>query len=112
MCGRILLVEETGYAQHTVSVGASRIAAEGLGDQLERLFLPLEVEAGDSPERLVFARRSRDDRGRRGNQIGRPQRSEPGVAVVINIYIDVADGCDALLGAFAAACDRSGLAET
>jgi hypothetical protein len=63
---RILLVEKSGNAQHPVPVGASGIAAEGLGDQLECLFLPLEVEAGDSPERLVFAGRSRDDRGRRG----------------------------------------------
>ena len=104
MRGRILPVKETGYAQHTVSVGASGIAAEGLGDQLQRLFLTLEVEAGDSPERLIFARRSRDDCSWRRNQIGRPQRSESGVAVLINIYIDVADGCDALLGALAAAC--------
>src|SRR5208337_4587397 len=89
---RILPVEETGDAQHPVTVGASGIAAEGLGDQLERLFLALEVEASDSPESLVFARRSRDDSGRRGNQIGCPQSSEPGVAVFINIYIDVAYG--------------------
>jgi len=82
--------------------GASK--GEGLGNQFERLFLPLEVEASDSPERLVFTRRSRDDRGWRGHSIRRPQRSEPGVAVCINIYIDVADGCDALLGALAAAC--------
>ena len=74
-----------------------------MGEQLERLFLALEVEAGDSPERLIFAGRSRENRGRRGHSIRRPQRSEPGVAVVINIDIEMADGCDALLGALAAA---------
>ena len=77
---RILTVEETGDAQNpgfrSVQAGSP---PKGLSDQLECLFLTLEVEASDSPERLVFARRSRDDRGRRGNQIGRPQRSEPGV---------------------------------
>ena len=56
MRGRILAVQETGDAQHPVPVRASGIAAEGFGGQLECLFLPLEVEAGDSPERLVFAR--------------------------------------------------------
>ena len=87
MRGRILPVEETGNAQHSVSVRASGIATEGLGDQFERLFLTLEVEASDSPERLVFAGRSRDDRGRRGNQIGRPQRSEAGVAILVDLCI-------------------------
>ena len=66
VCGRILPVIETGDAEHPVPVGASRIAAEGMGDQFECLFLALEIEAGDSPERLVFARRCRKNGGRRG----------------------------------------------
>jgi hypothetical protein len=41
--------------EHPIAVRAGRIAAEGDGEQLERLFLPLEVEALDAPEDLIFA---------------------------------------------------------
>ena len=57
MCGRLLPVVETWNAQHPVTVRASRIAAEGMSDQLEGLFLMFEIETSDPPERLVFAGR-------------------------------------------------------
>ena len=45
---------ESRDAKNPVAVGASRIAAEGDGEQLERDFLMLEVEAFDAPEDLVL----------------------------------------------------------
>ena len=86
--GRIVLaIQESGDAEDPVAVGASGIAAEFDGEQLERLFLTLKVEAIDPPEHLVFAGRCREDRRRRWDGIGGPERSEPGVAIRVDIYI-------------------------
>ena len=56
MGGIVLLVQEAGDAEHPVAVRAGRVAAEGDGEQLERLLLPLEVKALNTPEDLAFAR--------------------------------------------------------
>ncbi len=61
----VFAIEETGNAQDTVAIGASGIAAEGNGEQLERLFLTRKVEAFDPPKRLIFAGRCGENRGRR-----------------------------------------------
>ena len=47
----------------------------------------LEVEAFDAPEHLIFAWRCREDCGRRRDCIRRSERSEPGVAVCVDVYI-------------------------
>lgn len=102
--GRIVLaIQETGDAKDTVAVGASRIGAEGKGEQLERLFLTRKVKAFDAPKHLIFAGRSRQNRGRRryGNRC--PECSESGIAIGIYIEIEMPDRCDAFLSTFAAA---------
>jgi hypothetical protein len=52
---RILLIQESGDAEDAVAIGASEIAAEGNGEELEGRFLLLEIEAIDAPKRLVLA---------------------------------------------------------
>jgi len=59
MRGGILPVEETGDAKHPVPVRASGIAAKCLGDQLEHLFLTLEVEAGTRQSAGTYPAKSR-----------------------------------------------------
>ena len=91
MSGRILLVQESGKAQHPVPVRASGIAAEGLGDPLEHLFLMLKVEARDAPESLIFARRCRDNRGWRGHLIRRLQPSKSDVTLLVDVEVEMTD---------------------
>src|ERR1700761_155887 len=65
MCWIVFAIQETGDAKDTVAIGASRIAAEGNGEQFKRLFLTHRVESFDPPEDLILAGRCRDNRGRR-----------------------------------------------
>src|ERR1700748_336825 len=83
--GRILAVVETGDAKDPVAIGAGKIAAEGGCDLFEHESLAGEVEAFDAPEHLVLAGRCREDGGSWRHAIRCPKRSEPGIAVFINI---------------------------
>ena len=49
MCGIVLPIQEAGDTQDTVAVGASRIAPEGNGEELECLFLTCKVETFHAP---------------------------------------------------------------
>jgi hypothetical protein len=85
--GRILAVQETGNAKHPVAVRARGIAPEGNGEQLQRGFLLLEVEAIDAPRHLVLAGRCTQNCGGSGHGIGCPERSDSGISVHVDIYI-------------------------
>ena len=97
----VLESRESRQAKDAVAVGASGIAPEGDGKQLEGAFLLLEGIAVYAPKDLILAERCREDCVRRGNGIGGPERSEAGLAVGIQIKISIHRG-DALLGALAA----------
>jgi hypothetical protein len=49
----------------------------------------------------IFAERCREDCGRRGNYIGRPEQSKAGLSVDIEIYIQIPHRGDGIFGAFA-----------
>jgi hypothetical protein len=55
---------------------------------------------------LIFACRCGDDHVRLRHQIGSPERSESGLSVYVDIYIEMANGSDAFLGPFPAAGDK------
>src|SRR5580658_2294561 len=95
---RILLILESGDAENAVAVGASRIAAESDGELFECSFLPLEIEAIDPPKRLVLAGRCGEDGRWRRDSIGYPERSDTGIPIRVDIYIEMADRCDAVFG--------------
>ncbi len=99
----VLAIQESGEAENPVAVGASGIAAKGNGKQFQRAFLLFESEAFNSPEDLILTERCREDRIRRGNRIRGPERSEAGLAIGVQIQIQMPDRGDALFGAFAAA---------
>ncbi len=94
--GSYLRFRKPGNRRTRLQSVASGIAAEGDGEQLESAFLRGEVEAFDAPKHLVLTLRCREDC--RGNRHGirRPERSEPGVSVRVDVYIEVANRCDAL----------------
>jgi len=94
--GIVLAIQEAGDAENPVAVGAGGIATEGNGEQLERLFLTRKVESIDHPEHLVFARRGEEDDTRHWHGIRCAKRREPGVAVGVDVYIEMADKCDAV----------------
>jgi hypothetical protein len=55
--GRIVLaIKVSGQTENSVAVGANGIAAEGDGEQLERLFLTRKVEAINPPKHLILTR--------------------------------------------------------
>jgi hypothetical protein len=85
--GRILAIQKTGDAKHPVTVGASGIAAKGDGEQLEGSFLVLKVEAVYTPKHLVFVGRCSQHYGRLGNRSGGQERSDSGLAVLVDVYI-------------------------
>ena len=85
--GIVLPIEETGDAQDAVAIGAGGVAAEGNGEQLERLFLPRKVEPFDAPKYLILTGRRGENRGRWRHQFRCPERSETGIPVCI--YIEV-----------------------
>ena len=65
----VLLVQEAGDAEHPVAVRTGGVAAEGDGEQLERLLLPLEVEALDAPKDLVLVWRCGENGSRRRYEV-------------------------------------------
>src|SRR5579875_3801169 len=102
--GRIvLLVQEAGDAEHPVTVRAGRVAAKGESKQFQRLFLTLEIEALDAPKDLILTGRRRQNRSRRRHEFRCPKRSEPGIAIGVDVQIKVADGSDVLFRALPAA---------
>jgi hypothetical protein len=74
-------------ANDTVAIGASRIAAEGEGEQLEHLFLTGKVETFDAPEHLTLSRRSGKNCRWRGDFIASPQGGDSRVSIHVDIYI-------------------------
>src|SRR5208282_3489390 len=96
-------MQETRQAKDAVTVGAGGIAAKGDRKQFQGAFLLFESEAVHSPEDLVFTERCREDCIWRGNRFGGPERSEMGLAVGIQIKVQMPHRGDALFGAFAAA---------
>ncbi len=87
MRGQILAIQESGDAEDAVAVGASGIAAEGDSEQLERGLLTFGVEAIDALEHLVLIGRCRQNRRGWRNGIGRPERSDAGRPIRVDVYI-------------------------
>ena len=83
----VLTVLKSGETENTVAVSASGVSTEGDGEQLQGVFPLVEVEAIDAPEHLILAERCREDCSRRRDGIGGSERSEPAVAIRVDIYI-------------------------
>src|ERR1700733_11005874 len=83
--GIVLAVAESGHSENPVAVGASGVTAERDGEQLQRAFLLVEVEAFDPPKHLILVRRCREDHGRNRYVFRLPERSDS----VLTIYVDV-----------------------
>ena len=94
----VLAVAEARHAKHPVAVGASRVSTEGYSEQLQRVLLLIKVEPFDPPKRLVLAGRSRKDCARNGHGIRRSQGGNSLLTIYVDIYIKVANLCDAFLG--------------
>ena len=105
--GIILAISEAWHAENTIAVGAGGIAAEGEGQNFQCTFLPLEIEAIDPPEHLILTGRSRENDVRSGSGIGGPERCEPGLAVGVDVHIEMPHGGDALFGASATTGDAA-----
>src|ERR1700733_13637770 len=99
----ILAIQETGQPENAVAVGASGIAAEGDGEQLEGAFLRSEVEAFDSPKYLILSGGCGENDARSRHGIGDAEHGESCISVRVDIYIKMANRCDAFLSAFTAA---------
>src|SRR5208282_5665174 len=61
-----------------------------------------ESKAIHAPENLVLAKRCGEDRIRRGNRIRGAERSEAGLAIGVEIKVEMPDRGDALFGTFVA----------
>jgi hypothetical protein len=70
---------------------------------LERIFLAHQVEAVDAPKSLILTGRCREDDSRRGHKIRGLYRRDPSLALRVDINVDMAYRCDALLRALPAA---------
>ncbi len=71
--GSYFQFRKPGTRRTRVAIGACRIAAEGNGEQFERLLLTHEVEAFDPPKRLILAGRCRNNRGSAGAPAQMPE---------------------------------------
>jgi hypothetical protein len=81
----VLAIPQSRQAEDPVAVHAAGISAKGNRKQFEDAFLLLESEAVNAAEDLIFAERSREDCGRRGNCMEGQERREAGLSVVIEI---------------------------
>src|SRR4029077_8508116 len=104
----VLAIQESGKAENPIAVRAGGIAAKGNRKQFQRAFLLFKSEAVNSPEDLVLTERCREDCIRRGNRIRGAERSEAGLAIGVQIKVQMPDRGDTLFGAFAAGTAKGG----
>src|SRR4029077_14768780 len=97
----VLAIQESGKAENAIAVRASGIAAQGNRKQFQRAFLLFKTEAVNSPEDLVLTEGCREDRIRRGNRIRGAERSEAGLAIGVQIKVQMPGRGYALFGTFA-----------
>jgi hypothetical protein len=100
--GIVLAVAESGHTENPVAVGASGVATEGDGEQLERVLLLVEVEAFDPPKHLILA----GDVER--ITVGTARHPTPGAQrfgspIYVDVDIEMANFRDAVLRPLAAA---------
>src|SRR5208282_2440624 len=98
----VLAIQESRQAENPIAVRAGGIAAKRNRKQFQRAFLLFESKAIHAPENLVLAKRCGEDRIRRGNRIRGAERSEAGLAIGVEIKVEMPDRGDALFGTFVA----------
>jgi hypothetical protein len=101
--GIVFAVAESGHSENSVSVGASGVATEGDGKQLQRAFLLVEVEAFDPPKHLILVRRCREDHGRNRYVFRLPKRSDSVLTIYVDVDVEMTNFRDAVLRPLAAA---------
>ena len=87
-------------AKNTVAVGASRVTSVGDSEHLQSVFLPVEIEAFDTPEHLILVSRCRENDIWNGNSIQMVCKRSYSPCCHPRRYPDVkmTNFCDALLG--------------
>src|ERR1700679_729608 len=101
--GNVFTVAESRHTENAVAVGASGVSTERDGEQLQCAFLLVEVEALDAPKHLILVRRCRENHSRSRHDITYPERSDTGIPVYVDIYIEMTNFGDAVLRPLAAA---------
>src|SRR5271170_7066210 len=91
----VFAIQEAGYSKYTIAIGASWVATESNCEMLELIFLTHQIEAVDTPKSLVFIGRCGEDGSSRGYKIGGLDRRDSGLAVRVDIDIEMAYRRDA-----------------
>jgi hypothetical protein len=93
----VFAIQETRYSEYTVAIAAGWVATKGSCDLLEYIFLTHQVEAAGTPKSLIPTGRCGKDHRRSGYEMGGADSRHAGIAVRVEVDVDMTYRCDALL---------------